>query len=568
MELPADLDGFHAILKARIRDQSEIEECRHDFSTEKKVAAQRAIAARRSPFHEKEIRHVVGQTGCFCLDCLLHRKQDWRIGDINAAIVGPRDQWQQYTWGNAERQCLYSEASATTTKPTLTPSIQEKIRVHASKNRVLTIDRDAKFVAVASGKYHTLMLSESAAVFASGDNSFGALGVASLTETSRSAPAKVKIGLTEVGGCVKIIAASGFASFALVVLPIPDSLQQPASSEGRQNRGRLTSIERMAQGRMHSLRKMPSQAKLDYAMNAAAVNNLLSWGRGDYGVLGHGDTASSPVPRVLKFFNSKRVTGVSAGLHHVLVLTEMDGVYAFGDGSSGKLGMGDTNPRLSPTRITSLDGLNVVHVSAGDGHSIVMTGETFFNRQVYSWGLGENGRLGHNDELTRLKPARINFFRGRKVITVVAGGAHNLATSEMHQGVCVWSWGSGTYGQLGHRDTWDALIPRSVDEIRHENIRFIDAGQRHSLAISDARQLWLWGQGIHGEYEVPDPDASSTSILDPIKIELAELSLVSARAGRGRTFVWGDRAIEREKPRLFGGSAGELGSDPRSLNPS
>eukprot|EP00644_Phytophthora_capsici_P004332 jgi/Phyca11/565272/estExt2_Genewise1.C_PHYCAscaffold_170429 len=78
-----------------------------------------------------------------------------------------------------------------------------------------------------------------------------------------------------------------------------------------------------------------------------------------------------------------------------------------------------------------------------------MTGETFFNRQIYSWGLGKNGRLGHNDELNRFKPTRINFFRGRKVITVVAGGAHNLATSEMPQGVCVWSWGCGCYGQLG-----------------------------------------------------------------------------------------------------------------------
>ncbi|EGZ23784.1 hypothetical protein PHYSODRAFT_311023 [Phytophthora sojae] len=550
MELPADLDGFHAVLKRRIRDQSEIEECREDYSAEKKVAAQRAVAAR-------EIRHVVGQTGCFCLDCLLHRKQEWRIGDVNTAIVGPRDQWQQYTWGNAERQCLYSEDSTTTTKPVLTPSISEKIRVHDSKDRIWTVERAAKFVAVASGKYHTLMLTESAVVFASGDNTYGALGVAGGVSASRSAPGKVETGLDDVGGCVKMIAASGFASFALVVLPIPDPVQRPTSKGAKQNRGRLTSLERMARGRAHSLQRMSTQAKLDIAMNAAAVNNLVSWGRGDYGVLGHGDTESSATPRVIKIFNSMRVTCVSAGLHHVLVLTELDGVYAFGDGSNGKLGLGDTNPRLSPARITSLDGLNVVHVSAGDEHSVVMTGETFFNRQVYSWGLGKNGRLGHNDELTRLKPTRVNCFRGRKVITLVAGGAHNLATSEMPRGVCVWSWGAGSYGQLGHRDTWDTLIPRSVDEIRYESIRYIDAGQRHSLAISESKQLWLWGQGIHGDYDVPDPDASSSSILYPIKIELPELSLISARAGRGRTFVWGDRAIEREKPRPFGGSAAD-----------
>lgn len=151
------------------------------------------------------------------------------------------------------------------------------------------------------------------------------------------------------------------------VLPFLDPVQRPASKEGRQNRGRLTSLERMARGRAHSLQRMSTQAKLDHAMKAVAVNNrtvanlpavsngysllyltllatvhasVLSWGRGDYGVLGHGDTESSAAPRVIKIFNSMRVTGVSAGLHHVLVLTELDGVYVFGDGSNGKLGLG------------------------------------------------------------------------------------------------------------------------------------------------------------------------------------------------------------------------------------
>lgn len=551
-----DVDSFHAVLKCRIRDQAEIDGCRREFSAEKKMAAQKVINT-QAICNGQEARHVVGQTGCFCMDCLLHRRQEWRIGDINPAIVGPRDQWRQYTWGNADRQCLFSESVISSSKPQLTPSVKERIRVHDSRDRVLTVERDAKFVAVASGQYHTLMLSESAGVFSCGDNKYGALGASDLIGGSRSVPAKVEGEISSLGGCVKIIAASGFASFALVVLPIPDVPTRPSSKEVRLSRGRLTSIERMARGRLNSVTKMKSQAKIDFAINAAAYNNLFSWGRGDYGILGHGDTDSSAIPRVLKTFNSMRVIGVSAGLHHVLVLTELDGVYAFGDGRNGKLGMGDTNPRHSPTRITALDGLNVVHVTAGDEHSIAMTGETFFNRQVYSWGFGKNGRLGHNDELTRLKPTRVNFFRGRKVITVVAGGAHNLSTSEMPQGVCVWSWGSGCYGQLGHRDTWDALIPKSIDEIRQENIRHIDAGERHSLAISDARQLWLWGQGIHGDYDVPEPDSSSTSILLPIKIELLELSLISARAGRGRTFVWGDRAIEREKPRPLGGKSAD-----------
>lgn len=67
---------------------------------------------------------------------------------------------------------------------------------------------------------------------------------------------------------------------------------------------------------------------------------MFSWGRGDHGALGHGDTESSSVPRMIPLFNAMRIVQVSSGLHHVLVLTELDGVFAFGEGVHGKLGVG------------------------------------------------------------------------------------------------------------------------------------------------------------------------------------------------------------------------------------
>lgn len=36
MNLPADLDDFHSILKQRIRDQDRIEECRADAAAEQR----------------------------------------------------------------------------------------------------------------------------------------------------------------------------------------------------------------------------------------------------------------------------------------------------------------------------------------------------------------------------------------------------------------------------------------------------------------------------------------------------------------------------------------------------
>lgn len=75
---------------------------------------------------------------------------------------------------------------------------------------------------------------------------------------------------------------------------------------------------------------------------------------------------------------------------------------------------------------------------------------------------------------------------------------------------------------LGHRDTWDAPLPRSIDEIRREHIRFIDAGEHHSLAISNTMDLWVWGHGALGTVDTAEPDPSSASVLLPTKVSMCE----------------------------------------------
>lgn len=67
---------------------------------------------------------------------------------MNSAIVGPRDQWRQYTWGNAERSSLFTDASNPITAPALTSFIKESIEIKNSKGKRLSIERDAKFVQV------------------------------------------------------------------------------------------------------------------------------------------------------------------------------------------------------------------------------------------------------------------------------------------------------------------------------------------------------------------------------------------------------------------------------------
>ena len=58
-------------------------------------------------------------------------------------------------------------------------------------------------------------------------------------------------------------------------------------------------------------------------------------------------------------------------------------VYSFGRGGEGRLGLGDSNRRLSPTKITTIS--NVIDIAAGADHSLFLDA----NGDVY--GCGTNG---------------------------------------------------------------------------------------------------------------------------------------------------------------------------------
>ena len=68
----------------------------------------------------------------------------------------------------------------------------------------------------------------------------------------------------------------------------------------------------------------------------------------------------------------KKVVQVCAGNMHSLVLTESGEVYSFGYGGFGNLGHGDTVTQTLPKLVEAMQDKRVVHVSAGAGHSLLM----------------------------------------------------------------------------------------------------------------------------------------------------------------------------------------------------
>ncbi|TRZ00879.1 hypothetical protein DNTS_030251, partial [Danionella cerebrum] len=101
--------------------------------------------------------------------------------------------------------------------------------------------------------------------------------------------------------------------------------------------------------------------------------------------------------------------------------------------------------------------------------------------EVWSWGKGHEGQLGHGDYLPRLQPLCIKSLSKMEVVKITAGANHSLALTAQCE---VYSWGSDKFGQLGRMNA-----PNTVPDLTmiSDGIRVWDmaAGHTHTLLLAD-----------------------------------------------------------------------------------
>lgn len=104
---------------------------------------------------------------------------------------------------------------------------------------------------------------------------------------------------------------------------------------------------------------------------------------------------------------------------------------------------------------------------------------------VYSWGEGEDGKLGHGNRVNYDRPKLIEALSGIGVIDIACGSAHSaVITSSGH----VMTFGKGRYGRLGHGDSEDQLRPKLVEALLQYRCVDIACGS------GDAQTLCITGK--------------------------------------------------------------------------
>lgn len=231
-----------------------------------------------------------------------------------------------------------------------------------------------------------------------------------------------------------------------------------------------------------------------HAMALTTDGKVFSWGEGDEGKLGHGNTNTWERPKLIEALKSKRIREIACGSSHSAAITSGGELYTWGLGEYGRLGHGDNQTQVGPKLVEALAGKRVIQVCCGsrDAQTLCLTDEGM----VYSWGDGDFGKLGRGGSEGCAVPQNIEKLNGLGVSQIECGAQFSLALTKYGQ---VWTWGKGDYFRLGHNDDRHVRKPTLVEALKGKKIVHVAVGALHCLAVTDTGQVFGWGDNDHGQ---------------------------------------------------------------------
>ncbi|XP_037609794.1 probable E3 ubiquitin-protein ligase HERC1 isoform X5 [Sebastes umbrosus] len=278
-----------------------------------------------------------------------------------------------------------------------------------------------------------------------------------------------------------------------------------------------------------NMKKVSSSKGSDgHTLAITVEGEVFSWGDGEYGKLGHGNSATQKYPKIIQGpLFGKVVVCVSAGYRHSAAVTNDGELYTWGEGDFGRLGHSDSQSRNVPTLVKDISGVG--QVACGSSHTVAVAQD---GRTVWSFGGGDNGKLGHGDTNRVYRPKVIEALHGFIIRKVCAGSQSSLALTSAGQ---VFAWGCGSCLGCGSSET-TSLRPRFIEDLSITKIIDISCGDSHCLALTHENEVYAWGNNTMGQC---GQGHTSTPITKPKKVlGLEGVSIQQITAGTSHSLAW------------------------------
>ncbi|XP_071809900.1 uncharacterized protein [Asterias amurensis] len=326
---------------------------------------------------------------------------------------------------------------------------------------------------------------------------------------------------------------------------------------------------------MHRIRVISVACGKEHTMALGEQGRLYSWGTSKWGQLGLGDRTTHTRPMLVQALTGTCCVAIACGQYHSMALTQNQKVFSWGWGVHGQLGHGMVEDQLQPCHITSLDSVKVTQMSAGYCHSLVISA----TGQVYVFGAGTFGQLGLGKQvIKRNLPTLLDGFEGDEVTMVACGLFHNIAVTSNPQKVYMWGKSplelrqslQASRKRRTARDSGDSVIvgrrrsvtvmetrPDAYDENQYLRPYAFDFGQiqapikqlacslNHNLILTSGGQLYSFGKNDSGQLGLGHRAEQRV----PVLVRLSESqSIAAVGAGvefsvaittQGQVYSWG-----------------------------
>ena len=301
-------------------------------------------------------------------------------------------------------------------------------------------------MAVACGRYHTAVILTDGTVRTFGRNVNGQLG---LNDTiQRNTP-------VQVFGISSSATAVACGRYHKAVLLADGTVR----TFGRKTDGQLgvnDTTNRSTPVQVFGISSSATAIACGYYVTAIllADGTVRTFGRNTNGQLGVNDTTNRSTP-VQVFGISSSATAVACGGYHTAVLLADGSVRTVGYNNSGQLGfnVNDGTTRQTPVQVWGISS-SAMAVACGADHTAVLLA----NGTIRTFGAGSAGRLGVGDTNNRLTPVQV-FGISSSATAVACGGYH---TAVLLANGTVQTFGGNAQGQLGVNDLVSRQTPVQV----------------------------------------------------------------------------------------------------------
>ncbi|KAL8533851.1 hypothetical protein ACS0TY_010034 [Phlomoides rotata] len=283
-----------------------------------------------------------------------------------------------------------------------------------------------------------------------------------------------------------------------------------------------------------------------HAVLVTKQGEIYSWGEEAGGRLGHGVEADVFHPKLIETLSGKSIEMVACGDYHTCAVTLSGDLYTWGDGSfnCSLLGHGSEASHWVPKKVGGpIEGLQVTSVSCGPWHTALLTSAG----QLFTFGDGTFGALGHGDRCSVSVPRQVEALKGSQTVAVACGVWHTAAVVETTPGSSsilgrasnrtlvgkLFTWGDGESGQLGHGDTKSRLFPECVASLVDTDFSQVACGNNLTVALTTSRKVYTMGNS-------EGPICMAGDIADSCVEEIACGSHhVAVLTSKAEVYTWG-----------------------------